>query len=224
MKIEDILRPEHYIRDDDRPDSVFYGKARFVNHLDSLALSTVEELYARLITKCSCILDLMASHDSHLRTKIEPSAVVGLGLNQEELDANPVLTQRVLHDLNAEPLLPFEEAEFDAVINTVSIDYMIHPVEVFREVSRILKPQGVFIVVFSNRMFPPKAVHIWKTANESERIDLVKAYFRLAGGISIEGSLESKGKPRPKDDKYYSYGIPSDPIYAIWAKKKGNAQ
>ncbi len=221
MNIEDMIKTEHFVRDDDRPDPVFYRKARFVNHLDSLALSTVEDLYARLIPKGSRILDLMASHDSHLRSDIEPSAVVGLGLNQEELDANPVLTETVVHDLNADPHLPFEDNEFDVVINTVSIDYVVHPVELFREVHRILKPKGLFIVVFSNRMFPPKAVYIWKTLTESQRCDLVKRYFQLAGGFFVEGSLESKGKPRPKDDKYYSYGIPSDPIYALWARKSG---
>jgi hypothetical protein len=29
------------------------------------------------------------------------------------------------------------------------------------------------------------------------------------------------GKPRPKDDKYAGLGIPSDPIWAIYAEKKG---
>lgn len=224
MKVENIIKPEQFVRDDDRPDPLFYRKARLINHLDSLALATVEELYVKLIPKGARILDLMASHDSHLRDEIQPSEVVGLGLNQEELDANPVLTQRVIHDLNAEPSLPFGDHEFEVVINTVSIDYVVHPVDIFKEVHRVLKLEGLFIIVFSNRMFPPKAVYIWKTLTENQRVDLVRAYFRLAGGFSIEGSMESKGKPRPKDDKYYSYGIPSDPIYAIWAKKKGVVQ
>ncbi len=222
MNIEDIIRPEQYGRDDNRPDTVFYNKARLINHLDSLALSTVEDLYAKLIPKGAQILDLMASHDSHLRTEIQPSGVVGLGLNEEELWANPVLTDRVIHDLNSEPRLPFTDGQFDVVINTVSVDYIVHPIEIFKEVLRILKPKGLFIVVFSNRMFPTKAVYIWKSLSESQRMDLVKAYFRLAGGFYVEGVLESKGKPRPADDKYYSYGIPSDPIYAIWARKKDN--
>jgi SAM-dependent methyltransferase len=217
---KDLLEPENFARDDERPDTMFYKRPRFVNHLDSLALATIEDLMVRLLPKGSHVLDLMASHDSHLRPEISPSSVTGLGLNEEELAGNSMLTRRVVHDLNAQPSLPFSDEEFDAVINTVSVDYIVHPVEVFLEVARILKPDGRFVLIFSNRMFPPKAVNIWKQMNESQRWDLVKHYFQVSGHFFVEGTFESKGKPRPKDDKYCSYGIPSDPVYAIWAKKK----
>lgn len=66
-------------------------------------------------------------------------------------------------------------------------------------------------------MFPPKAVNIWKYTRENARVDLVKKIFRFSQKFSIEGYTESKGKPRPKDDKYFHLGIPSDPVYAVWA-------
>lgn len=218
---QDLLRPENFSRDDERPDTIFYQKPRFVSHLDSLALSTIEGLLVRLIPKDCHVLDLMASHDSHIRPEISPASVTGLGLNAEELAANEILTTRVVHDLNANPALPFSDESFDAVINTVSVDYIVHPLDIFREVARILKPDGRFLLIFSNRMFPPKTVNIWKQMNESQRWDLVKHYFQATGLFFVEGTFESKGKPRPTDDKYFSYGIPSDPVYAIWAKKKG---
>jgi SAM-dependent methyltransferase len=211
------FRPDDFARDDESPDAEFYKQPRFVDHLDSLALSTVEDLYVRLVPKGARVLDLMAGPDSHLRSEIAPHSLAGLGLNEKELAENTMLTTRVMHDLNANPKLPFADNEFDAVLNTVSVDYMTHPVEVFREVGRILKPGGVFVVVFSNRMFPPKAVKVWKNTNEADRVDLVKRYVHLSGSLSIQGYFESTGKPRPKDDKYYALGIPSDPIYAIWA-------
>lgn len=214
----DYFSSGDFVRDDETPDAQFYQKPRFVDHLDSVALATVRDLYERLVPPGARILDLMTGPDSHLKPGIAPESVTGLGLNWEELEANTALTQRVIHDLNADPRLPFGDNEFDVVINTVSVDYMTNPIEVFREVSRVLRPKGLFIVVFSNRMFPPKAVHIWKVTEESRRVDLVKKYFELSGAFSIEGSLESRGKPRPEDDKYYSLGIPSDPIYALWAK------
>jgi SAM-dependent methyltransferase len=214
----DYFTAKAFAREDETPDPEFYKTPRFVDHLDSLALSTVEDLFVRLVPKGSRILDLMAGPESHLKGEIEPTSIAGLGLNEEELQGNPVLTERIIHDLNADPALPFKDNEFDAVVNTVSVDYMTRPVEVFREVSRILKPNGVFIVVFSNRMFPPKAVSIWKTTDESDRVDLVKKYFSAAERFYLDGTFESKGKPRPKDDKYYSLGIPSDPIYAVWGK------
>jgi SAM-dependent methyltransferase len=203
-------------RDDETPDEVFYTRPRFVDHLDSCALETVEGLYGRLIQAESTILDLMAGPDSHLGKVGDPVKVVGLGLNETELEANPVLSERIIHDLNCDPLLPFGDNTFHAVVNTVSVDYLTRPLEVFREVSRVLKPYGLFIVVFSNRMFPPKAVNVWKRSNEKQRVELVRRFFTLSGRFRILGYHESVGKPRPKDDKYFDLGVPSDPIYAVW--------
>ena len=210
--------PEDLGRDDETPDEVFYTKPRFVDHLDSLALETVEEIYGRLIPADSAILDLMAGPDSHLAKVSDPAMVVGLGLNRTELEANHVLSDRVIQDLNCDPLLPFPDNRFDVVVNTVSVDYLTRPLEVFREVSRVLKSDGLLIVVFSNRMFPPKAINIWKRSTERQRVELVRRYFTLSGRFAIQGYQESSGKPRPKDDKYYGHGIPSDPIYAVWGK------
>jgi SAM-dependent methyltransferase len=214
----DFFGPDDFSRDDETPDDIFYQKPRLVDHLDSRALSTVEDLYARLIPEGSRILDLMAGPDSHLKAELKPVEVTGLGLNKEELDANPALTKRIIHDLNAIPELPFADDQFDAVIITVSVDYVAKPVEVFREVARVSRKEGVFVVVFSNRMFPPKAVKLWKNSTETDRIELVKKYFCSAELFYLDGYFESKGLPRPEDDKYYSFGIPSDPIYAVWGK------
>ncbi|MBM4326992.1 MAG: methyltransferase domain-containing protein [Deltaproteobacteria bacterium] len=211
-------REEDFAREDETPDLIFYKTPRAVDHLDSLALSTVEDLYARLIPKGSKILDLMASVDSHLTRDLKPDSLTVLGLNQEELDGNPLATERVLHDLNADPRFPFHEDRFDVVINTVSVEYLTHPLEVFYEAVRVLKSHGIFIVVFSNRMFPPKAVNIWKQSTEAQRVDLVKGFFDKTPGLDRGGYFESIGKPRPKDDKYYMLGIPSDPVYAVWGK------
>jgi SAM-dependent methyltransferase len=206
------------MRDDETLDSTFYVEPRFVDHLDSLALSTVESLYGRLIPGGSRMLDLMAGPDSHLGCVKEPLSVTGLGLNEQELKSNGALIEYVLHDLNADPILPFEDDQFDVVVNTVSVDYLSSPIEVFREVSRVLRPGGLFIAVFSNRMFPPKAVNIWKRITEKQRVELVRQYFTLSEAFRIVGYLESTGKPRPKEDKYYDLGIPSDPVYAVWAE------
>jgi SAM-dependent methyltransferase len=218
--------PHDLGRDDETPDEDFYTKPRFVDHLDSCALETVEQIYGRLIPAGATILDLMAGPDSHLGKVSDPEVVVGLGLNKSELEANPVLSEHVIQDLNSDFRLPFPDNRFDVVVNTVSVDYLTQPLEVFREVSRVLRPDGFFIVVFSNRMFPPKAVNIWKRSTEKQRVELVRRFFTLSGSFAIEGYHESSGKARPKTDKYYGQGIPSDPIYAVWGKstnKYGNS-
>lgn len=215
---EDYYRTEDFAREDETPDGEFYRTPRFVDHLDSLALSTVEELYERLIPKGAKVLDLMAGPSSHVRSSVEPDKLIGLGLNKEELEGNEALSSYVIHDVNEDPKMPFDDNSFDVVINTVSVDYLTRPIELFRDVARVLKPHGLFITVFSNRMFPPKAVSIWKSTDESGRVELVRDFFVKSEAFSLEGYFESKGKPRPADDKYYSLGIPSDPVYAVWGK------
>ena len=130
-----LSAPGAFSRLDESDDSLFYAKDRFVSHLDSLALKTIERLIETLITeKAPVILDLMAGWDSHIPASLEAGKVVGLGLNKHELEKNRALTSYVIHDLNANPKLPFTEGMFDVVIMTVSVDYMTKPKEVFREV------------------------------------------------------------------------------------------
>lgn len=219
-----IMAEDAFSRHDDSEDTVFYTVDRFVSHLDSVALSTVENVIGSLVVEENAvILDLMASWDSHLPESLAPSRVVGLGLNENELKRNQALTEYVVHDLNREPRLPFPDNTFDAVINTVSVDYMTRPLDVFRDVGRILKPGGLFLVIFSNRMFPEKAVKVWRLAGEEERILLVEDFFRAAEAFGNTTCFVSKGKPRPKEDKYSRFAMPSDPVYAVYAEKRGGA-
>ena len=61
-------------------------------------------------------------------------------MNTAELDANPVAADRIVHDLNADPRVPLAGESVDDVVCCVSIDYLTRPVEVFRDVARVLKP------------------------------------------------------------------------------------
>lgn len=222
MSMDDSFGENAFARLDETDDEVFYARDRFVQHLDSSALATVEQLIGQLVVeKNASILDLMASWDSHIPAQIKASRVVGLGLNKKELEQNTSLTEFLLHDLNKNPVLPLPDASFDAVINTVSVDYMINPVATFREVGRILKPGGLFLVIFSSRMFPQKATQVWRQAGENERIILVEEFFRHSEMFDPTKVFIAKGRPRPQDDKYAHAGILSDPIYAVYADRLG---
>ena len=221
-ELNPLFRPGAFSRLDDSIDKRFYETDRFVNHLDSLALKTVRHIISSLIVlKDPAILDLMAGWDSHIPDGLKASNIVGLGLNENELEQNKQLNRHVIHDLNHDPNLPFPENTFDAVVNTVSVDYMTQPIMVFKEVGRILKPGGIFIVIFSNRMFPQKAVKVWRESDENERVILVNDLFDLSGTFTETSRFASKGKPRPKDDKYAHETPVSDPIYAVYAEKQG---
>jgi len=221
-EISPMFSDDAFSRLDATDDATFYARDRFVSHLDSLALSTVKHVIGSLIAdERPAILDLMAGWDSHIPEAIDPSEVVGLGLNENELKENKALTEYVLHDLNREPRLPFSDNRFDVVINTVSVDYMTRPVAVFEEVARVLKPGGLFLVIFSDRMFPQKAVRLWRESSHDERVILVDEFFKQSGGFEKTSFFVSRGKPRPADDKYADSAPLSDPVYAVYADKKG---
>ena len=223
-ELKPLRRPDAFSRLDDSNDKHFYETDRFVSHLDSVALSTVEHIMKSLIIeKDPVILDLMAGWDSHIPSDLRASEIVGLGLNENELEKNKQLTRYVIHDLNDDPRLPFPNDTFDAVVNTVSVDYITQPIAVFEEVGRILKQNGVFIVIFSNRMFPQKAVKVWRDSDENERVIIVNELFEISGAFDETSRFASKGKPRPENDKYAGQTLVSDPVYAVYAEKKGGS-
>ena len=104
-------------------------------------------------------------------------------MNAQELEANPRLSDQVVHDLNRKPELPYRDASFDAVINAVSIQYLTHPVEVFRSAARVLRPGGLHLVAMSHRCFPTKAVRAFHVLGRDERLALVTQYHARAGGF-----------------------------------------
>jgi SAM-dependent methyltransferase len=220
--IREIYTPRAFERDDETDDALFYERDRFVQHLDCRALATVEEIIGKLvIEERPRILDLMASFDSHIVDELSPELLIGLGLNRHELERNAALHEAVYQDLNRNPALPFPDAMFDVVLNTVSVDYLTRPFEVFAEVGRVLRPGGLLLVVFSNRMFPEKAVRIWREASETERTWIVEDYFRGSGMFEATSSTVSQGLPRPPGDRWAGRGVPSDPVFAVWAERSG---
>ena len=224
--VRHLLRSEDaFTREDDTADSVFYERPRLVSHLDASALHTVELLVEGLIVEEEpAVLDLMASVDSHLPRSIGPARVVGVGLNEAELAANPDLSERHVHDLNRDPSLPFADDTFDVALNVVSVEYLTDPVRVFREVGRVLRPGGLLLVVFSTRWFPSKVVRVWQDAREEERIGLVEEFFLTAGAFEPTEYFISMGLPRPETDRFFALGVPSDPVFAVFAEKMGGAE
>jgi SAM-dependent methyltransferase/FKBP-type peptidyl-prolyl cis-trans isomerase 2 len=207
-------------RADNQPDAKFYRHPRFVHHIDETAREMVRNTYGRFLTDGMHVLDLMSSWQSHIPARLHLARLVGLGLNEDELKKNSQLSSFVVHDLNADSKLPFESNTFDAVVNTASVEYLIDPLAVFREVSRILRPEGYFSVTFSNRWFPTKAIKLWQELHEFERMGLVLEYFLRAGGFKDLQTYSIRGLPRPHDDRYFPELLFSDPVYAVWGKKQ----
>jgi len=201
------------------PDAAFYAMPRLVHHLDSTARAEISALYGRLIPPGSRVLDLMSSWASHLPDALQTDAVMGLGMNAEELAANPRLTGHELHDLNLLPTLPFADGSFDVVVCTASVEYLVKPFEVFADVARVLRPGGRFILTFSDRWFPPKAIKVWQDIHPFERMGLVLEYFLRSGAYRDLHTWSQRGLPRPADDKYADRRADSDPVFAVWGQR-----
>lgn len=210
-------------REDEGDDALFYESPRLVNHLDAEAERQVSSLYGRLIPEGADILDLMASWNSHLPEILSTRRVEGLGMNEEELKANTSLTGWVIHDINATPALPYENESFDAVICTSSVEYVVHPVALFQEVARVLRPKGTFVVTFTDRWFPPKVTMPWPEIYPFERMGLVLEYFRVSDGFTDYHTETRRGWPRPRDDRYFPQKREADPVLAVWGKKRASS-
>jgi len=208
-----------FIRMANEPDAYFYQMPRMVDHIDRVARGEIESLYGRLIPQGAEVLDLMSSWHSHLPDNLTTARVVGLGMNREELAANSRLDEQLVHDLNLQPRLPFEERRFDAVLCSLSVEYLIKPFEVFAEVARVLKPGGRFILTFSNRWFQPKVIKLWQELHEFERMGLVLEYFLRSGEFGNLETWSLRGLLRPRDDKYAGQLAFSDPLFAVWGER-----
>lgn len=199
------LLPEFFRRVDEQPDTLFYQAPRRVKHIDEAASKAAEALYGELLPEDGQILDLMSSYYSHLPNKFRH--VVGLGLNQTELEENQSINETVIHDINLNATLPFESNQFDGIVCTVSIQYMTRPDDTFREAARILKQDAPFVITFSNRMFPTKAVLAWRASDEAAHMRLIKNYFTESEDF---GEIHTRCFVP-------EYG---DPLYAAWAYKQ----
>jgi len=206
--------PEFFRRIDETDDELFYSQPRLVVHIDDGAMKKLGQIYGRLLPQGGAILDLMSSWRSHVPDKVRPARLVGLGMNRPEMQDNPALTEIVIHNLNQNPVLPFADSDFDGAVVTVSIQYMTRPVEIFRGVAKVLKPGAPFIVSFSNRMFPTKAVAIWHSLGEFDRVRLVSRYFQESGNFENMEVIDMSAPTEP----------PSDPIWAVVGYRKREGQ
>jgi len=202
------LSRELFAREDETADALFYREPRFALHIDEATVAALTQLYREELQPGCRVLDLMTSWVSHLPPETAFARVAGLGMNAAELEANPRLDERCLQDLNQEPALPWPDASFDAVLCAVSVQYLVRPVEVFAEVSRVLVPGGKLLIATSHRLFPTKAIAAWRAYDRDDRLRLVARYLELAGGFTALRALDRS--PRG-----------ADPLWVIAAARAG---
>src|SRR4051812_18986354 len=119
-----------FVKIDAEDDALFYEPARLVHHIDDHAVATLTEFYRTVLPAGGVLLDLMSSWVSHLPPEIQYAEVIGHGMNQEELAANPRLARWFVQDLNRDPVLPLADSGIDAATICVSVQYLQQPVAV----------------------------------------------------------------------------------------------
>lgn len=187
-----------------------------MTHIDDAAIAAVTKYYSKVFppsnTAGVCLLDMCSSWISHYPPGYRQDRIVGMGLNEEELKQNPILTEYIVQDLNVNPKLPFDDDFFDVITNVVSVDYLTKPLAVFKEMQRILKPGGLAIISFSNRLFWTKAISIWTSTGDADHAWIIGAYFHYAGGFEPPVAVDISPNPGR-----------SDPMYVVYSRKKATA-
>ena len=199
---------DSFRKDDETDDELFYVDPRLVVHVDDNAINSIQSYYSEVLPENATVLDLMSSWKSHFPKNKQFKKKVGLGLNATEMANNPELDEFFVQDINADPTLPFNANYFDAVVIVVSIQYVSKPIELFQEIARILKPNSFCHVIYSNRMFPTKAVWLWKALSDDMRAQLVASYFH---------STDNFGTPEFKNITEVS-DSPVDPVFVVSSK------
>lgn len=208
-----------YTRYDEEPDSQFYIAPRLIGHVDAQAASLLQDIYTRFLQKNDRVLDLMSSVQSHLPGDYNLT-VTGVGMNRLELRENPILNKHLVHDLNETPLLPFNSNTFDAVVCSLSVEYLIRPREIISEISRVLVPGGKVMISFSNRWFPPKVTRLWLELHDFERMGLVLDYLLENNTFTELFTFSVRNWPRPVDDRHAGEIAASDPVFLVAGTKK----
>ncbi len=220
-------------RQEETDDSFFYSQPRFVAHIDDYAIAAVGEAYRRFLAPGGKYLDLMSSWISHFPEDFPVDTLVGHGMNAEELAANKRLTRWFIQDLNKDPKLVLPDEIFDGVVVCVSVQYLTRPIEVFREVGRILRPGRPFVVAYSNRCFPMKAIRMWQMLDDLDKGRLVATYMDDAD--CFDDATIYDFSPRktlfgvPKDNEKLAQAVAdgslyTDPLYVVVGNKKAHEE
>lgn len=217
---------------DQQPDSAFYESPRFVEHIDENAVRLLTEYNTKVLTSAATaaretnnnsadavrVLDLCSSWTSHMdpkETSGADSRVYGLGMNAKELESNTALTDWTVQDLNQNPrLIKYNDDSFDVVLCQLSIDYLTRPLEVLREVSRVLRVGGTIHILFSNRLFLQKAVALWAGADDVDHAYFVGCYLYFCGGSFRDIKAQDLSTRKGRDKR-----IVGDPLFVVSAVK-----
>ncbi len=197
-------------------DALFYAAIdSTVPIVDQVSIEQLNQFYSEHLQGKTKILDLMAGSDSYLPKTLGNLDITGLSMKEKDLQSNTALSQFKIHDLNKQPVLPFDDQEFDAVVCAFSVEYMTQPIAVFKEIARILKPGGIFLISFSERFYEKKTIALWDDLHTFERMGIVLEYFRQSDKFENLHSESIRGLIRHEEDPFVNKTVHSCPMFML---------
>ncbi len=197
-------------------DALFYEAIdSTIPIVDQVSIEQLNQFYSEHLQGKTKILDLMAGPESYLPKTLGDLDVTGLSIKEKDLQSNTALSQFKVHNLNKQPVLPFDDQQFDAVVCAFSVEYMTQPIAVFKEIARILKPGGIFLISFSERFYEKKAIALWDDLHTFERMGIVLEYFRQSDKFENLYSESIRGLIRHEDDPFVNKTVHSCPMFMI---------
>ena len=208
--------PEFFGREDESNDAEFYTMPRLVVHIDDGAIVAVGRLFQQLIPENA----RGAGPDEQLakptgRRRTPRRRIVGLGMNATEMADNPQLDEYVLKDINVDPSLPFADESFDAVVITVSVQYLTRPVEsVRRGVAHPAARRRVHRNVPPTGAFPPRRC----ASGVPPTTRITSSWWGSICSTPAGSTACAAAWPTP------IWPRPEDPLFAVYAYKESGGE
>ena len=199
---------------DESSDEQFYSEPKFVYHLDSNFRQYLSNIYKDEIADYSTVLDLMSSWDSYLPKNKKYKKVIGHGLNKQELEKNKILDSYWIQNFNLDQEISLDSESVDYCLMVAAWQYLQYPENLTKEIVRILKNQGKFIISFSNRAFWHKAPNIWTSSSEEERVTYVRKVL-ITNGFNEPKIIQKFNEPAKNIFNFLN----KDPFYCLIATK-----
>lgn len=113
-----------------------------------------------------------------------PKLIVGIDIDKKSLDKNQIINKKIVADLKD---IPLNSNSVDIVLSEFVIEHIDNPDLVFKEISRVLKPGGVFVFITPNIINPiialskilPHNIHSFlRTALLKKEEEAYRTYYR----------------------------------------------
>lgn len=134
------------------------------------------------------ILSIFSGNESYYSPgKI--SEFVALSPVSDHLEESESFSIRFLHDFETDSKLPFDDGVFDAALFNFHIGKLTRPIEFFREVARVLKPEGVFLVTFIHPHYSKQFTRMWAMGDGQDHVVQSESFFEYSGDFTKSTTL-----------------------------------